>query len=260
MGRPGSNRFIPAELIPVGDDPLIKMKKGFTLIELLMVVGIVALMAAIIIPAFLAAREKARQNSCLSNLRQLGMAISSYCSDNDGSYPPYHSGEFRRDGNQTKGLIWLELITPYKGKTLLSCPDTLRPGRMTGLVTPLLTGYAYNTFIGFRAMTSNRPIPETGVKAQHDAAIPFPSLTAIVADARAGIIALPAPDILRGESFAKTVFFVNSFRSEIDAQPLAWHRHSGGANYLFADNHTKWLLPKAFNLVASDGKQPSFWP
>lgn len=60
---------------------------AFTLIELLVVVSIIALLAAILFPVFAKAREKARQTTCASNLRQMGLAFAQYGQDNDGGYP-----------------------------------------------------------------------------------------------------------------------------------------------------------------------------
>ena len=63
------------------------MKKGFTLIELLVVIAIIAILAAILFPVFAQAREKARQTSCLSNLKQIGTAIQLYTDDYDETFP-----------------------------------------------------------------------------------------------------------------------------------------------------------------------------
>ena len=59
------------------------MKKRFTLIELLVVIAIIAILAAMLMPSLAQAREKSRSVSCLSNLRQIGLASSSYAIDNN---------------------------------------------------------------------------------------------------------------------------------------------------------------------------------
>ena len=63
------------------------MRRGFTLIELLVVIAIIAILAAILFPVFGRAREKARQTSCLSNLKQLGLAFMQYAQDYDECFP-----------------------------------------------------------------------------------------------------------------------------------------------------------------------------
>ena len=62
-------------------------KQGFTLIELLVVIAIIAILASILFPVFARAREKARQTSCLSNMKQLGLACSMYAQDYDELLP-----------------------------------------------------------------------------------------------------------------------------------------------------------------------------
>ena len=57
------------------------MRKGFTLIELLVVIAIIAILAAILFPVFARAREKARQTSCLSNAKQMGLGMMMYAQD-----------------------------------------------------------------------------------------------------------------------------------------------------------------------------------
>jgi prepilin-type N-terminal cleavage/methylation domain-containing protein/prepilin-type processing-associated H-X9-DG protein len=66
-------------------------RNGFTLIELLVVIAIIAILAAILFPVFAKAREKARQASCQSNLKQIGLALLQYCQDYDERGPIYCS-------------------------------------------------------------------------------------------------------------------------------------------------------------------------
>ena len=91
-------------------------RRGFTLIELLVVIAIIAILAAILFPVFARAREKARQTSCLSNLKQIGLAVMMYAQDYDECYPePYTPF--------TNWPLWQDTIQPYmKNTQLLICP------------------------------------------------------------------------------------------------------------------------------------------
>src|SRR5688572_20024643 len=66
-----------------------RMRRGFTLVELLVVMTIVSLLAALLIPAVMAARETGRTVQCRSNLRQIGLAVLGYAHHNNGAYPTY---------------------------------------------------------------------------------------------------------------------------------------------------------------------------
>jgi len=70
----------------------MKRREGFTLIELLVVIAIIAILAAILLPVFATAREKARQAACSSNLKQIGVGFAMYTNDNDEMYPPFIMG------------------------------------------------------------------------------------------------------------------------------------------------------------------------
>src|SRR5262245_3304503 len=64
-----------------------RSRSAFTLIELLVVIAIIAILAAILFPVFAQAREKARQATCMSNLKQLGVGVMMYVQDYEGTYP-----------------------------------------------------------------------------------------------------------------------------------------------------------------------------
>jgi prepilin-type N-terminal cleavage/methylation domain-containing protein/prepilin-type processing-associated H-X9-DG protein len=69
--------------------PLKSKVLGFTLIELLVVLGVLALLAGLLLSVFASVRSRGKQTSCMSNLRQLGLAVSQYANDYDGYIPPY---------------------------------------------------------------------------------------------------------------------------------------------------------------------------
>jgi prepilin-type N-terminal cleavage/methylation domain-containing protein/prepilin-type processing-associated H-X9-DG protein len=94
------------------------MKRGFTLIELLVVIAIIAILAAILFPVFAKAREKARQASCQSNLKQIMLAGLMYAQDYDETLPCYS-----QMGAETRPL-WFDMIMPYiKNWQIIVCPS-----------------------------------------------------------------------------------------------------------------------------------------
>src|SRR6187431_2357180 len=80
---------------------------GFTLIELLVVIAIIAILAAILFPVFAQARAKARQATCLSNMKQLAVGTMGYTQDYDELYPPANYP------NGTNNTAWQFMIDPY---------------------------------------------------------------------------------------------------------------------------------------------------
>jgi prepilin-type N-terminal cleavage/methylation domain-containing protein/prepilin-type processing-associated H-X9-DG protein len=93
---------------------------AFTLIELLVVIAIIAILAAILFPVFAQAREKARQTACLSNTKQIGLALSQYVQDFDEMMPP-------SDGAANGGR-WAKRVYPYvKNGPVFVCPSTSDP-------------------------------------------------------------------------------------------------------------------------------------
>src|SRR5438874_2133399 len=98
-------------------------RPGFTLIELLVVIAIIAILAAILFPVFAQAREKARQASCLSGLKQLGTAVLMYAQDYDERLP--NNNEGKKDTNLWSDLAGSGIMDPYvKNKQIWWCPST----------------------------------------------------------------------------------------------------------------------------------------
>jgi prepilin-type N-terminal cleavage/methylation domain-containing protein/prepilin-type processing-associated H-X9-DG protein len=98
--------------------PRIRSQKGFTLIELLVVIAIIAILAAILFPVFAQARDKARQTTCVSNLKQLGTATLMYAQDYDGKFVPWYGPDL------AKNLGWAVSLEPYvKSDQVYVCPS-----------------------------------------------------------------------------------------------------------------------------------------
>ena len=102
--------------------PVAGRGRGFTLIELLVVIAIIAILAAILFPVFAQAREKARQTGCLSNLKQIGNALTMYVQDYDEILPsPDHATDGPSSLNDPK---WMDRIYPYaRNEQLFNCPS-----------------------------------------------------------------------------------------------------------------------------------------
>lgn len=99
-------------------------RSGFTLIELLVVIAIIAILAAILFPVFAQAREKARQTSCLSNVKQIGIGFQMYSQDYDETMPAAFAISSPINGG-TRGEIDFEhQIYPYiKNWNIFACPS-----------------------------------------------------------------------------------------------------------------------------------------
>jgi prepilin-type N-terminal cleavage/methylation domain-containing protein/prepilin-type processing-associated H-X9-DG protein len=97
-------------------------RRGFTLIELLVVIAIIAILAAILFPVFAKAREKARQSSCLSNVKQLMLAFMQYKQDYDEKWPSMYWGG--ANWEPAASGWWGGEIAPYvKNTQIFLCPS-----------------------------------------------------------------------------------------------------------------------------------------
>lgn len=207
-------------------------KRGFTLIELLVVVAIIAILAAVLFPVFSRAREKAKQATCQSNLKQIGLAIQMYCSDYDGCLPwvsigsRYHAGSVIARG----WLYYLlfgppcrfadEALEPYvKNRELWYCPSVGKNELVhpppNYPITFLENGGTY--FFGYRTPPN---CPEMGTRpavilsGSSSDSFPRPAEVSLLWDLRHW--GLP---------------------NAHDVRPP----HSDGLNAFFGDGHVKWV-------------------
>ena len=241
--------------------------RAFTLIELLVVVAIIAIIAAILFPVFAKAREKARQVSCASNMRQIGTALTMYVQDYDEFYPQEHpstsdpargiapGGDY--DGNLEDDDYGspFEKIMPYVAKGnvnndasmqehLFVCPDdsdphgaALLPSCTEAPPAPGLTSYLINAYFLFGLSNAAVPSPSNTIYVAErngkfcDVHV-HPWLGEIYdnsADVNKIVGTTPIPTCIAGNGNGE--------------YGIASNRHTDGSNYTFADGHVKWELP-----------------
>src|SRR6478672_5928066 len=108
----------------------MQVRRGFTLIELLVVIAIIAILAAILFPVFAQARENARKTVCLSNNKQIGLAMTMYTQDYDNRYPPQRTDGMVSMAAGGKEGTYYDALLPYeKNQQIWLCPADLVNGR-----------------------------------------------------------------------------------------------------------------------------------
>jgi prepilin-type N-terminal cleavage/methylation domain-containing protein/prepilin-type processing-associated H-X9-DG protein len=138
------------------------IRRGFTLIELLVVIAIIAILAAILFPVFAQAREKARQTSCLSNSKQMGLAVLMYSQDYDETFPLTTLYDFGVESQQSQ---WVPRIAPYiKNTDIFWCPSDSASGypRYGGWSGPAIS-YAANGLMGGAHLQDNVSVGIFGI-------------------------------------------------------------------------------------------------
>ena len=242
---------------------LRQRSRGFTLIELLVVIAIISILAAILFPVFAQAREKARQASCASNLKQIGIAWQMYIQDYDGvACPAYY---YSPDGNIQFSWDFTQDSTNYP--TIVNSPGFLNPYTKSGLINACpsfpvgltaaggkqYTGYAYNTsYIGRDAPYETYGCGNTVngvsncVTPTALSSIGSPTSIALFADAGFYNTYAAYPPIGPWGS--------NYLRSPSDSLysmgGFADFRHQNTTNVCYVDGHVKAFVNKGYNAQA----------
>lgn len=243
-------------------------RNAFTLIELLVVIAIIAILAAILFPVFAQAREAARKSSCLSNLKQIGLAVQAYCIDNDQCYPPSQAG------SNTANISWPTIITPYvKNEGVFVCPSGERSNTSRDLGGGVTGSYCGVTDTNFVPNMFNQQGDGStlgmglvnklsyGMNLIPTNAWTSPGFTGgdkngfALAGTTTGIpeaaVAQPAGTIHIFDSWTTQCYQGNSIRgiqqeirtdhfNNATASKVAY-RHQGGLNVLYGDGHAKWI-------------------
>jgi prepilin-type N-terminal cleavage/methylation domain-containing protein/prepilin-type processing-associated H-X9-DG protein len=214
--------------------------RGFTLIELLVVIAIIVILASILFPVFAQARANARRTTCVSNMRQLGIASMMYVQDYDERFYPNRwdlgPGLSRNEG------WWYVLIDPYlktslknandrtKSVSILTCPDIDNSYRDKGLGTSQgvrpTNSYGPNYYLTqTQVFTSPVMVP----KALSD--IGTPASLVLLAEQTGQYTTIQGRD---DTAYASDSVERQGFRNSRT-------RHLGGSVYTFADGHAKWF-------------------
>jgi prepilin-type N-terminal cleavage/methylation domain-containing protein/prepilin-type processing-associated H-X9-DG protein len=230
----------------------MKRRTGFTLIELLVVIAIIAILAAILFPVFARAREKARQTSCLSNLKQLMTAISMYVQDYDETMvrfrtEPTSPFKLPAGGEMTAAsLAWPGAIFPYvKNVQLYNCPSA--ESKWDGGVNDASeykewSKQSYSMNIWASSLTSDFEAPRTL------AAFEFPSENMVLAPGK-------TVDESATAFYCRPGLWGNTAAKDVDPD-----RHNDGGNYGFMDGHAKFMAANSVpDLETTTIPNSRFW-
>lgn len=263
--------------------PTVRKQSGFTLIELLVVIAIIAILAAILFPVFAQAREKARSASCISNQKQLALAMLQYAQDYEETFPKGSTGD--------NGVSWDVMVYPYTtsgqkdnatqaanfgkgGEGVLSCPSDSTErltvnNTGTNLGTVTLTGYIARRSYALPAAGgwsdfSNPDNPTQGFSplflsdARTMASIPAPANLFMIVESHSDKNVVM--ETRRGTAYGLLDQYNIHPDSGDTCDSLFWGGsaaqfaacfkknpppHNGGFNYAFADGHVKWMRPEA---------------
>ncbi len=219
-----------------------RRQTAFTLVELLVVIAIIAILAAILFPVFAKAREKARQSSCLSNVKQLGVAYLQYLQDYDETFPPHVTERTAPAGTPDTlaaraPFTYKTKLEPYVKSAQLFKDPSAPPWSAPA------AGAWYTTDYGHNHNESNLPASTNQAWYLANPDFGFNERTSLAG------LAQPSSFIVIGDAgrsdgtASRGGMYPQPWAFDVATQARFLPRHSGGGNIAYADGHVKWALP-----------------